>query len=73
MEGKFASEGLQASDGDDDRLTAMACALVQNRGIDELADLLWKRRSATTADTVPILPSTDSNSTSSLALQLTLF
>src|SRR6516162_7378257 len=43
MEGKFASEGLQAIDGDDDMLTAMARELVQNRGIGESADLLWKR------------------------------
>ena len=43
MEGKFASEGLQALDGDDDMLTAMARELVQNRGIGESADLLWKR------------------------------
>jgi hypothetical protein len=35
MEGKFASEGLQASDGDDDRLAAIARALVENRGIDD--------------------------------------
>jgi len=48
MEGKFASEGLQASDGDDDRLTAIARALVQDRGIGESADLLWKRRSIPT-------------------------
>jgi hypothetical protein len=40
---KFASEGLQALDGDDDMLTAMARELVQNRGIGESADLLWKR------------------------------
>ena len=38
MEGKFASKGLQALDGDD-RLTAIARALVQNRGRGELADL----------------------------------
>src|SRR5208283_4350896 len=32
MEGKFASEGLQAIDGDDDMLTAMARELVRTRG-----------------------------------------
>ena len=99
MEGKFASEGLQALDGDDDMLTAMARELVQNRGIGESADLLWKRvgeflpsagsaceaeqspetgvtdlfSSGVTIDIVPTLPSIDSNSTSSLALQLSLF
>ena len=43
MEGKFASDGLQAIDGDDDMLTAIARELVQNRGIGESADLLWRR------------------------------
>lgn len=43
MEGKFASEGLQAIDGDDDMLTAMARELVENRGIGESADSVWRR------------------------------
>jgi len=43
MEGKFASEGLQAIDGDDEMLTAMARELVENRGIGESADSVWKR------------------------------
>ena len=42
MEGKFASEGLQAIDGDDDMLTAMARELVQNKGIGESADSIWR-------------------------------
>ena len=42
MEGKFASEGLQAIDGDDDMLTAMARELVQNKGIGESADSVWR-------------------------------
>ena len=42
MEGKFASEGLQAIDGDDDMLTAMARELVENKGIGELADSVWR-------------------------------
>jgi len=42
MEGKFASEGLQAIDGDDDMLTAMARELVENKGIGESADSVWK-------------------------------
>ena len=33
LEDKFASKGLQALDGDDDRLTAIARALVQTAGI----------------------------------------
>ncbi|HKS76438.1 MAG TPA: hypothetical protein VJQ82_24705 [Terriglobales bacterium] len=43
MEGKFASEGLQAIDADDDMLTAMARELVENRGIGESADCVWRR------------------------------
>src|SRR5207253_11233764 len=42
MEGKFASEGLQAIDGDDDILTAMARELVENRGIGESAAVVWR-------------------------------
>jgi hypothetical protein len=42
MEGKFASEGLQAIDGDDDILTAMARELVENKGIGESADSIWR-------------------------------
>ena len=39
MEGKFTSEGLQAIDGDDDMLTAMARELVENKGIGESAPI----------------------------------
>src|SRR5207244_9052958 len=46
MEGKFASEGLQAIDGDDDMLTAMARELVQNKGIGESADSVWRNLGA---------------------------
>jgi len=42
MEGKFTSEGLQAIDGDDDMLTAMALELVENKGIGESADSVWR-------------------------------
>jgi superfamily II DNA or RNA helicase len=42
MEGKFGSEGLQAIDGDDDLLTAMARELVENKGIGESADSVWR-------------------------------
>jgi len=42
MEGKFASEGLQAIDGDDDMLTAMARELVENKRIGESADNVWR-------------------------------
>ena len=43
MEGKFVSEGLQAIDGDDEMLTAIARELVENRGIGEAADSVWRR------------------------------
>jgi superfamily II DNA or RNA helicase len=42
MEGKFTSEGLQAIDGEDDMLTAMARELVENKGIGESADSIWR-------------------------------
>jgi len=42
MEGKFASEGLQAIDGDDDMLTAMARELVENKGVGESANSVWR-------------------------------
>ena len=46
MEGKFASEGLQAIDGDDDMLTAMARELVENKGIGESLLIVSGVRSA---------------------------
>jgi hypothetical protein len=54
MEGKFTSDGLQAIDGDDDMLTAMARELVENRGIGEPAESIWQRISP-----APILPEPD--------------
>ena len=43
MEGKFAGEGLQTLDEDDDMLTSMAKELVEKNGIGESADMVWKR------------------------------
>ncbi len=43
MEGKFAGEGLQSLDEDDDMLTSMAKELVEKNGIGESADAVWKR------------------------------
>ena len=43
MEGKFASEGLQAIDEGDDILMAMARELVTEKGIGESADAVWKQ------------------------------
>jgi hypothetical protein len=42
MEGKFAGEGLQTVDEDDDMLSAMARELVETGGIGETADALWR-------------------------------
>jgi len=42
MEGKFAGEGLQNIDEDDDMLSAMARELVERNGIGETADSVWK-------------------------------
>lgn len=42
MEGKFAGEGLQSIDQDDDMLAAMARELVEKNGIGETADAVWK-------------------------------
>jgi hypothetical protein len=42
MEGKFAGEGLQSLDEDDDMLSAMARELVERNGIGETADAVWK-------------------------------
>lgn len=46
MEGKFAGEGLQNIDEDDDMLSAMARELVERNGIGETADSVWKAVSA---------------------------
>jgi len=43
MEGKFASEGLQATDEGDDILMAMARELVTEKGIGESADAVWRQ------------------------------
>jgi hypothetical protein len=42
MQGKFAGEGLQNIDEDDDMLSAMARELVERNGIGETADAVWK-------------------------------
>lgn len=42
MEGKFAGEGLQNIDEDDDMLSAMARELVERSGIGETADAVWR-------------------------------
>jgi hypothetical protein len=42
MEGKFAGEGLQNINDDDDMLSAMARELVEKNGIGDSADAIWK-------------------------------
>lgn len=46
MEGKFAGEGLQNIDEDDDMLSAMARELVERNGIGASADSIWKALTA---------------------------
>jgi hypothetical protein len=46
MEGKFAGEGLQTIDQDDDMLSAMARELVEKNGIGDNADAVWKALNA---------------------------
>jgi hypothetical protein len=46
MDGKFAGEGLQTIDEDDDMLSAMARELVERNGIGETADAVWKALNA---------------------------
>ena len=49
MEGKFAAEGLQALEDDDDMLTAMARELVTQKGVGEKADQVWRELQASRA------------------------
>jgi len=53
MEGKFAGEGLQNIDQDDDMLSAMARELVERNGIGESADAVWKALNARHHDLFP--------------------
>ena len=46
MEGKFAGEGLQSIDEDDDMLSAMARELVESNGIGDSADAVWRALNA---------------------------
>jgi superfamily II DNA or RNA helicase len=63
MEGKFAGEGLQNIDEDDDMLSAMARELVERNGIGESADSVWKALSTEHQKLFPAaLRSTDDES-----------
>jgi hypothetical protein len=46
MEGKFAGEGLQNIDEDDDMLSARARELVERNGIGDTADSVWRALSS---------------------------
>jgi superfamily II DNA or RNA helicase len=56
MEGKFAGEGLQTIDEDDDMLSAMARELVRRNGIGETADAVWKALNAEHEKRFPSTP-----------------
>jgi superfamily II DNA or RNA helicase len=74
MEGKFAGEGLQNIDEDDDMLSAMARELVERNGIGESADSVWK---ALSTEHQKLFPTTarstdDESSAEALASLLTI-
>jgi hypothetical protein len=56
MEGKFASEGLRATDEGDDILMAMARELVTEKGIGESADAVWKTLQKQQAEVFGVRP-----------------
>ncbi len=56
MEGKFASDGLQAIDEGDDILMAMARELVTEKGIGESADAVWETLQKQQVETFGIRP-----------------
>jgi hypothetical protein len=60
MEGKFAGEGLQSLDEDDDMLTSMAKELVEKNGIGESADSVWKALNSEHQRLFPTCPPRDS-------------
>jgi superfamily II DNA or RNA helicase len=66
MEGKFAGEGLQSIDEDDDMLSAMARELVQRNGIGESADAVWK---ALHAEHQKLFPATSPSSEAVASLE----
>ena len=56
LEGKFAGEGLQSMDEDDDMQTAMARELVERNGIGETADAVWRELNLEHQRLVPTKP-----------------
>ncbi|HKV78798.1 MAG TPA: helicase-related protein [Candidatus Sulfotelmatobacter sp.] len=59
MEGKFAGEGLQNLDEDDDVLSAMARELVERNGIGDTADAVWRALNAQHQKLFPSVPRLD--------------
>jgi hypothetical protein len=66
MEGKFAGEGLQSIDEDDDMLSAMARELVERNGIGDTADAVWKALNTEHQKLFPTIP--QSNDVSSIEM-----
>ena len=64
MEGKFAGEGLQNIDEDDDMLSAMARELVERNGIGESADAVWRALNAEHQKLFPATPRSDEDAAS---------
>jgi superfamily II DNA or RNA helicase len=59
MEGKFAGEGLQSLDEDDDLLSAMARELVEKSGVGEGADAVWRSLNQEHQKLFPIVQHTE--------------
>ena len=67
MEGKFAGEGLQSIDEDDDMLSAMARELVERNGIGETADSIWR---ALTAEHQKLFPTNSRNKDEASSIEM---
>ena len=63
--GKFAGEGLQNIDEDDDMLSAMARELVERNGIGETDDAIWKALNAENQKLFPTASGSNGNIPSS--------
>ncbi len=66
MEGKFAGEGLQMIDEDDDMLSAMARELVERNGIGDCADSVWRALSTEHQKLFPTSAHPDEDEASSI-------
>jgi hypothetical protein len=66
MEGKFAGEGLQNIDEDDDMLSAMVRELVERNGIGESVDAVWKALNGEHQKLFPTIPNPAGDSRSGI-------